>query len=53
MVTAPLPEQTHVSDIVSTRDLDGINWMEFQEVIPSKVAELILDVRRKWDLAGL
>jgi creatinine amidohydrolase len=30
------------SDIVSTRDLDRINWMEFQEVIPKKIDTVLL-----------
>jgi hypothetical protein len=24
-------------DIVSTREMDRINWMEFKEVVPSKI----------------
>lgn len=30
------------ADIVSTRDLDRINWMEFQEVIPGKIDTVLL-----------
>ncbi|MGI8545533.1 MAG: creatininase family protein [Aridibacter sp.] len=29
-------------DIVSTREMDRINWMEFQEVIPSKIDTVML-----------
>lgn len=30
------------SDVVSTREMDRINWMEFKEVIPSKITTVIL-----------
>ncbi|MBX7218561.1 MAG: creatininase family protein [Blastocatellia bacterium] len=30
------------SDIVSTRDLNRINWMEFREVVPAKINTVIL-----------
>jgi len=29
-------------DIVSTREMDRINWMEFREVVPSKIKTVIL-----------
>ena len=29
-------------DIVSTRDMERINWMEFKEVVPSKIRTVIL-----------
>jgi creatinine amidohydrolase len=29
-------------DIVSTREMDRINWMEFQEVVPSKIKTVLL-----------
>lgn len=29
-------------DIVSTREMDRINWMEFKEVVPSKIRTVIL-----------
>jgi creatinine amidohydrolase len=29
-------------DIVSTRDLDRINWMEFQEVVPGRIDTVLL-----------
>lgn len=30
------------SDIVSTREMDRINWMEFREVVPSKIDTVLL-----------
>src|SRR5882724_7428175 len=29
-------------DVVSTRDMSDINWMEFKEVVPSKISTVIL-----------
>ena len=29
-------------DIVSTREMERINWMEFKEVVPSKIKTVIL-----------
>jgi len=29
-------------DVVSTRDMDRINWMEFKEVVPSKIDTVLL-----------
>jgi creatinine amidohydrolase len=29
-------------DIVSTREMDRINWMEFKEIVPSKITTVIL-----------
>src|SRR6478672_12349178 len=29
-------------DIVSTREMERINWMEFKEVVPSKITTVIL-----------
>ena len=29
-------------DLVSTREMDRINWMEFKEVVPSKIDTVIL-----------
>ena len=40
MVCATATAQT--SDIVSTREMADINWMEFKEVIPSKINTVIL-----------
>lgn len=37
-----MAQQDVTSDIVSTRDLDRINWMEFQEVIPGKIDTVLL-----------
>ncbi len=30
------------TDVVSTREMDRINWMEFQEVVPSKINTVLL-----------
>lgn len=35
------PNQTD-TDIVSTREMDRINWMEFKEVVPSKIKTVLL-----------
>ena len=32
------------TDIVSTREMDRINWMEFKEIIPSKIDTVLLPV---------
>ena len=29
-------------DFVSTREMDRINWMEFKEVVPSKITTVLL-----------
>jgi hypothetical protein len=29
-------------DIVSTREMDRINWMEFREAVPSKIQTVLL-----------
>jgi creatinine amidohydrolase len=34
--------QTNSSDIVSTREMERINWMEFREVVPSKIQTVLL-----------
>ncbi len=34
--------QTSSSDIVSTREMERINWMEFREVVPSKINTVLL-----------
>jgi len=31
-------------DVVSTREMDRINWMEFREVVPSKITTVLLPV---------
>ena len=35
------PPQT-IRDVVSTREMDRINWMEFKEVVPSKINTVLL-----------
>ena len=30
------------ADIVSTREMERINWMDFKDVVPSKIATVIL-----------
>jgi len=37
----PTPIQTS-KDTVSTREMDRINWMEFREVVPSKIQTVLL-----------
>ena len=37
---ASFPQQP--ADIVSTREMDRINWMEFREVVPSKIQTVLL-----------
>jgi creatinine amidohydrolase len=34
--------QTNSSDIVSTREMERINWMEFREAVPSKINTVLL-----------
>jgi creatinine amidohydrolase len=34
--------QTNSSDIVLTREMERINWMEFREVVPSKINTVLL-----------
>ena len=34
--------QTQTKDAVSTREMDRINWMEFKEVVPSKIQTVLL-----------
>jgi len=34
--------QTQTKDSVSTREMDRINWMEFKEVVPSKIQTVLL-----------
>jgi len=41
VLTTISPAQTE-KDIVSTREMDRINWMEFKEVVPSKIKTVIL-----------
>jgi creatinine amidohydrolase len=39
---AAQPAPTPQSDIVSTREMERINWMEFREVVPSKITTVLL-----------
>lgn len=41
LLTYGLAAQTD-KDFVSTREMDRINWMEFKEVVPSKITTVIL-----------
>jgi creatinine amidohydrolase len=34
--------QQKTADVVSTREMDRINWMEFREVVPSKITTVLL-----------
>ncbi|MGI8495816.1 MAG: creatininase family protein [Pyrinomonadaceae bacterium] len=36
------PANQAEKDIVSTREMDRINWMEFKEVVPSKITTVLL-----------
>ncbi|MDQ3321203.1 MAG: creatininase family protein [Acidobacteriota bacterium] len=36
------PPQNQAKDTVSTREMDRINWMEFKEVVPSKINTVLL-----------
>lgn len=42
VVTAQINNQSKQSDIVSTREMDRINWMEFKESVPSKINTVLL-----------
>jgi creatinine amidohydrolase len=42
LVASYAPAQTTSSDIVSTREMERINWMEFREVVPSKINTVLL-----------
>lgn len=35
-------QQQAAGDVVSTRDMDRINWMEFREVVPSRIKTVLL-----------
>ena len=37
-----IPATTAPQDVVSTRELDRINWMEFREVVPARVQTVLL-----------
>lgn len=40
--TIAFSQQTKNKDFVSTREMDRINWMEFKEVVPSRIKTVIL-----------
>jgi creatinine amidohydrolase len=42
MAFANLSAMSQTADVVSTREMSDINWMEFKEVVPSKVNTVIL-----------
>ena len=41
LITSPAIGQNE-KDIVSTREMDRINWMEFKEVVPAKITTVLL-----------
>ncbi len=42
MAIACLSASAQTADIVSTRDMSDINWMEFRDVVPTKINTVIL-----------
>ena len=42
LVLSTLTTMAQTSDTVSTREMSDINWMEFREVVPSKINTVIL-----------
>ena len=42
LVLATISPAQNDKDIVTTREMDRINWMEFKEVVPSKITTVIL-----------
>jgi creatinine amidohydrolase len=42
LIAAAVAMAAQVSDVVSTRELADINWMEFKEVVPAKVSTVIV-----------
>jgi creatinine amidohydrolase len=42
IVVASASAMAQTADVVSTRDMSDINWMEFKEVVPSKINTVIL-----------
>ncbi|MEO8074309.1 MAG: creatininase family protein, partial [Acidobacteriota bacterium] len=36
------PQNQTKKELVSTREMDRINWMEFKEVVPSKIQTVLL-----------
>jgi creatinine amidohydrolase len=37
-----MPSDAQTQDLVTTRDMSDINWMEFKEAVPSKISTVIL-----------
>lgn len=44
LFSAPAFAQTADADIVSTREMDRINWMEFRKVVPARIETVLLPV---------
>lgn len=44
LITVSLAFGQTPSDVVSTREMDRINWMEFKDVVPSKIETVLLPV---------
>ena len=42
MTTSAAPARPSGREVVSTRDMDRINWMEFREVVPAKIETVLL-----------
>jgi creatinine amidohydrolase len=42
LVSALLVSGQNPTDVVSTRDMDRINWMEFKETVPAKIDTVLL-----------
>jgi creatinine amidohydrolase len=42
VVVASADAQERPKDLVSTREMERINWMEFREVVPSKITTVLL-----------
>ena len=42
LIAAAVAMSAQISDVVSTRELADINWMEFKEIVPSKVSTVIV-----------
>src|SRR5438105_7795907 len=42
LMTLTMTEKAQEKDFVSTREMDRINWMEFKEVVPSRITTVML-----------
>src|SRR5438105_2611863 len=42
LMTLTMTEKAQEKDFVSTREMDRINWMEFKEVVPSRITTVLL-----------